>query len=286
MALSGVAIIALSAYLTFNGSLWGQTAEFEAASLKPASDTERGNCRGGPGSASPGQFTCVGWPLRFLVIRAWGLALHEYAGPPSAEDTRFSITAKVPLHTTKQEFNLMLRHLLESRLHLTVRRELQQQTVFDMVVAKGGLKMHPAEAAPATPTEASGGENPAPRLIRDANGNQVLPPGIPAVVTGGLAGGALQVMARMQDMDQVSRFVQSGVGRKVIDKTGLSGKFDFVMEYLPDKAASSRAAPDEGASAPTFAEAATSQLGLKLQAHKGMVEVLVVESFSKTPVAN
>ncbi len=93
----------------------------------------------------------------------------------------------------------------------------------------------------------------------------------------------MRVMARSQGMDQIIRFAQGGVGHKVTDGTGLSGKYDFVLTYEPDKPAVVGSAVTEALSGPSFASALTEQLGLKLESKKGMVDVLVVDGFNKAP---
>ena len=83
--------------------------------------------------------------------------------------------------------------------------------------------------------------------------------------------------------------------RPIIDRTGLAGRFDFVLEFTPDKSrfqppprASPAAAPGDGASDPgsDAAYAAEKQLGLKLTEAKAMLDVIVVDHAEKTPTEN
>jgi uncharacterized protein (TIGR03435 family) len=74
--------------------------------------------------------------------------------------------------------------------------------------------------------------------------------------------------------------VPSGLGRPVIDGTGLKGSFDFTLEFAPES--SRPAAPDSSAAAsepagPTVLEALRDQLGLKLESTKGPIQVLVID---------
>jgi uncharacterized protein (TIGR03435 family) len=260
------------------GAACAQTLEFEVATVKLAAPAERGNCRGGPGSATPGQFTCVGGTVRSYIVRAWEVAPHELSAPSSTDDIKFNIVAKVPPNISRAEFNLMLQNLLKQRIGLSVHRESRTQTVYDLVVASSGLRMHLAEAKPASDAADPDGAAPARRLIRDKDGNQVLPPGIPAIVIGGMPGGLTHVMARVYGADQIARFIASGIEHQVTDKTGLTGKYDFTLTYAADKTATT------STTGPSLPEAVAEQLGLKLESKKGTVEVLVVDKFNKVPV--
>ena len=75
-------------------------------------------------------------------------------------------------------------------------------------------------------------------------------------------------------------FLNAEVGRPVVDKTGLSGKYDFTLDYLP----SAKAATDESGG-PSIFTALEEQLGLKLEAAKASMDVLVIDSIEQ-PAAN
>jgi uncharacterized protein (TIGR03435 family) len=76
-----------------------------------------------------------------------------------------------------------------------------------------------------------------------------------------------------------------GVGRPILDKTGLTGMFDFAIEFVPQFKGSSRPPgnfqPD--ATGPTFMEALKDQLGLKLESQTGPVDFLVVDYIEEPP---
>ncbi len=235
---------------------------------------ERGNCRGGPGSNSPGQYTCVGGPLDIYVLQAWEAERYELAAPAGISETRFTITAKVPANATKHDFNLMLRSLLEERVGVRAHREAREQAVYEMTAAKGGVKLRPAEAPAASEVADDASRV---RFVRDKDGNQMLPPGSPRMVETMLAPGLLRVMARMQSMEKITAFIGRGTGHKVIDKSGLTGNFDYSIDYMSD-----RAGATSDSSGPTFEEAVREQLGLRLERKKAMVEMLVVDGFRKT----
>ncbi len=97
----------------------------------------------------------------------------------------------------------------------------------------------------------------------------------------------LHVAARGVTMDFLARSLM-GMGaldRPVVDQTGLGGTYDFEMEYARDSFGAEAAAGAAGfageASGPTFLEALREQLGLKLVAQKGPVEVVVVDAVAR-----
>ena len=264
--------------------------QFEAASVKPAVADRTASCRGGPGSSDPGRFACDSWPLRDLILRAWELTSMALSAPNSIDDVRYSITAAVPPHTTKHDFNLMLQQLLADRIALVVHHETREQPVFEMVIARSGLKLRPAEPLPAG---ISANDPPAPRLIRDQSGNMVLPPGRPASVIGALPGGMYRLSVRMHPVSDIAGWLEWNLKRRVIDKTGLTGLYDYTVDYAPDTVANPRSGlPEPAKSAdaaspnPDFVEAVRQQLGLTLQSARAKVDVLLVDSFRKTPIEN
>ena len=264
--------------------------QFEAASVKTAVYDRTASCRGGPGSADPGRFVCNSWSLRDLVLRAWELTSMALSAPDSIDDVRFSISAAVPSHTTKHDFNLMLRQLLIDRIALVVHHETREQPVFDMMIAKGGHKLRPAEPLP---DGASANDPSVPRLIRDQSGNMILPPGRPASVVGALPGGMYRMSVRMHPVSDIAASLEWNLKRRVIDKTGLAGLYDYTIDYAPDTVANPRSGmPEPAPSAdapspkPDFVEAVRQQLGLTLQSARAKVDVLVVDSFRKTPTEN
>jgi uncharacterized protein (TIGR03435 family) len=94
-------------------------------------------------------------------------------------------------------------------------------------------------------------------------------PSVPGRLHVGARNVTIQIMA-----DQFPGFA-NGVDRPVLDRTGLTGTYDFSIEFTPDIPASADFHPDE--SGPTFLEALKDQLGLKLDSQTGPVAVFVVD---------
>ena len=266
-----------------------QAPAFEVASIK-LSPTLAGICRGGPGSTSPGQWNCTS-SLRLLVSMAWGVASYQLFAPPALDQEFFNIVAKVPPNTGKPEFYLMIQKLLTERLGVVVHRETRQQTVYDLTVAKGGPKLKEAEAAPAGGPALDANGFPV-NFVRDAQGNAQLPPGR-AGVFDTWNGPNYRIAARLHGTARIANLLEAQVSHHVIDKTGLTGKYDYVLEFLPGpgSAAALQRPPAVSAgeaSMPGLSifEAVVQQLGLKLTSRKGPVDVVVVDRFQNEPTEN
>jgi uncharacterized protein (TIGR03435 family) len=260
------------------------TSAFQIASVTVASPSERPTVRGGPGTDDPAQFTCTNLSLRVLVLMAWDLKLlYRLSGPLSMDESHYDITAKIAPGTSKETFNLTLQHLLAERIGLVVHHEGQDQTVYELVISKSGLKMHEAQPAPAGRSPADPSPSPdgyPPTLIRDNDGNLQLPPGHPMVFVTSSSGG-LRLMARMQGMPEVVGALEGRAGHPIIDKTGLTGKYDYTLEFAPDMATVHSI--NQASSTAPFFDAVEQQLGLKLEPKKAPVDVLIVDRFNKVP---
>jgi len=91
-------------------------------------------------------------------------------------------------------------------------------------------------------------------------------------------GGKAVAKATGVDMNEIATMLAGEVGRKVVDKTGLAGRYDFSMTWSPDTEVRQETDAGEG---PTIFTAVQEQLGLKLDPAKGPVQVLVIDSVEK-----
>jgi uncharacterized protein (TIGR03435 family) len=156
----------------------------------------------------------------------------------------------------------MLQALLADRFKLTVHRETKELPVFALVIAKNGLKIHESKA----------GDTPSARGGRGGPGSfQVQGRGGPIVAEGVSLSTLVQFLSRQP------------LGRIVVDKTGLTGKYDFKLQWTPDDlaAATSEDAPPSDSPWPSLFTALQDQLGLKLEPQKGPVQTLVVDHAEK-----
>jgi len=248
---------------------------FEVASIKAAADRKGITLtKGGPGTPSPTLWSATNWPLNLLITRAWHLSQSQISGPATMKDTGYDITARVPPNASADDFNLMLQTLLKERIGLVVHHELREQPVYEMSIARGGLKMKEAEP------------------LRDGEKARAY--------SAGTADGGYRLVARMTRFSDIVKWWERFAQRPIVDHTGLSGNFDFVLEFPPAESQSESSAavstagpvpPDiglGGAFLPwvTFPQAVEKQLGLRLEARKAKVDVLVIDRFDKAPSEN
>jgi uncharacterized protein (TIGR03435 family) len=234
--------------------------------------------RGGPGTEDPSLFTCDNCGLYGLIFQAFDIQNYQLSAPDWMQSARFNVSAKIPEGTTKEQFRLMLRNLLVDRFSLKFHFEKKETQAYDLVVAKNGPKLKESEGAP-DPDE-SVKRQPGGSKI-DADGFPVLPPGrVPMTIV--LGGGHVTVRHVEETMERLAGTLSGQVHHPVTDATGLKGKYDFDLNYITDSAAPSTI-EDAG---PNIFRALQEQLGLKLEAKKTMVDILVVDHIEKSPTEN
>jgi uncharacterized protein (TIGR03435 family) len=164
-------------------------------------------------------------------------------------------------YTLKRDEQMaMLRKLLADRFQLTFHREEKELAIYALTVAKSGSKLKESTAPPDEP----------PVLINRVFPDRILLP------------------ARNATMAQFASMMQRAVlDRPVVDKTGLSGKYDFDLEWTPDETQFGGQGPPATpeSTKPDLFAAIQRQLGLRLEATKGMVAVLVIDR-AERPSAN
>jgi uncharacterized protein (TIGR03435 family) len=257
---------------------------FEVASIKPGPPPDgRGmyvRSSGGPGSNDPERYTAENISLESLVMSAYDVKPYQLNAPDWTKNARFNVTAKIAPGATKDQFRMMQQNLLAERFGLKVHWETREMSLYELAVAKGGPRIK--EAGPEKPADP---DQPRPGLpttiTRDKNGYPVLPPG-DRTMTLMVGKGQAARRARRETMEQTASYLSFQLGRPVVDATGLTGKYDFDLYWQDDRGATAAEA-DRG---PGLAQAIQEQLGLKLEAKKGPVKILVVDHAEKTPAEN
>jgi uncharacterized protein (TIGR03435 family) len=204
---------------------------------------------------------------------------------------QYYIAANVPVGASPADFKLMIQNLLIERLGMTVRWESKEQNVQELVVAQGGIKMKTAEPAPADATDIG------PHLTWDKDGIPSLPPGYPRTFHLSASAGVF-FLGRMQGIDGLIAELQNPIGQIIVDKTGLTGKYDYTLRFtfpalmpqtpvaLAVADASGTAVADASPALPSLEKAIVEQLGLKLRPARTAVKMLVVDRFNKVPTEN
>jgi uncharacterized protein (TIGR03435 family) len=279
---------------------------FEVASVKPTPPSATsGRYTGGPGTDSPKRFIATNCPLSLLLLKAYDLKSYQIVGPPSINRDRYDIFANIPPGATAAQIHVMLRNLLVERFGLAVHREKRNLSVYELVVAKGGPKMKEAPKTPngeqdrAAPGSGTAMRPPGAKLILGKDGIPVPPPGT-RVMMAFPVNGVMRVTARGQTVEELIRLLEREVDRPVVDRTGLTGAYDFDLSYAmhtapeaPAGAAASAESFGQSGSlttasepAPTLFGALQGQLGLRLESNKVPVEVLVVDKVNRKPIEN
>jgi uncharacterized protein (TIGR03435 family) len=157
----------------------------------------------------------------------------------------------------EQQREAMLRSLLAERFHLTLHRGTRQIPVYEMVVAKGGLKMKDAASDPAPP-----------QLGKDADGK-------PLSTLRWLKDTTIMQAYSMKSFADLLSMPAAQVGRPVLDKTGLTSTYNFTLDWsiYSASAAASNAPGNETTSIFT----ALADIGLKLQSATGPMETIVID---------
>ena len=288
-------IAALAPFLAF-----AQTppAAFEAASVKPAdpksepvnaASEARATLRGGPGTADPGRISYANVTLQSLLITAYSAdckvqaeECDQIAGPSWLRSSRYDIDAKIPAGATADQFRIMLQNLLAERFHVTLHHEMRDLPGYELTVGKGKVKLvvsSPAEISagdPAGPLVKFGAAGEAPQLLRA--GIMIFPHGTP--VTNHL-------IAREQTLADITKMLSNLLSTHVVDKTGLAGRYDFRLDWVPDGAAQMQA-PDAQEILPPHGvpTAVEDQLGLKLVRGKVALDTVIVDNADKIPTEN
>ncbi|MEO5926842.1 MAG: TIGR03435 family protein [Bryobacteraceae bacterium] len=259
--------------------------EFEVASVKLAAPvTGPGTPRGGPGSADPRHVTYRSLSMKNLLMTAYDLPFGRISGPGWIETDRYDISASLPAGTTNAQLAVMLQNLLAERFHLVVRRETKEVTVFELVIGKNGPKLGSNLKAYVDDPNVTAGQS-------DKDGHPIPPPGGSSNL---MQPGRRRVSARKQPMARLATMLAAELDRPVIDKTGLVGDYDYVLEYAPTGngafAMLEGKAGAAGATAeldlPSLQTAVQEQLGLRLESKRGPVEFLVVDGGQKVPTEN
>ena len=204
-------------------------------------------------------FSILGLTLANLMTFAYDLNVHQIVGAPGWFSTeRFDITGKPEGEgqPTQDQTRIMLRKLLADRFQLVAHRDRQELPVYTLNLAKGGSKLSKTEK-------------------QDGALSVVLPrPGTLAMSN-----------ASMADLCKVYGGL---LDRPCVDQTGLSGRYEFSLVWTPDRPQAPPAAnpnalatPDNGDAFPDLFASTQQQLGLKLDAAKLRIEVLVIDKVEK-----
>jgi bla regulator protein blaR1 len=233
---------------------------FEAASVKPHQDTGR---RDRTRNIGPGRITYLDTTLGEFIAMAYGVKRYQISGPDwivnISSSATYDVVATAGETVSVQDVKRMLGPLLAERFHLVFHRETRELPVFDLLVAKGGPKFkEPGE----------GGE-----------------PGVRPDGEGGLS-------FQNFSMDDLAGWLNMlpSMGRPIVDHTGMTGSFSFHANLFnvekgapPSEVKRSMVGSD---ALDTLLATLPRELGLKLEAQKAAIEILIIDHADRVPTAN
>jgi uncharacterized protein (TIGR03435 family) len=290
----------------------GQT--FDAASVKLYSQAPQPwTITGGPGTSDPTRFRAPRIGMINLLAKAFEVSLDQIVGPAWLRDVtvgKYSIVATMPADATKEQFQKMLQNLLAERFHLVFHRETRNFPGYALVVDKGGPRFK--EVASTEPANAAPNTGSTVLFNTGSDDFRNVPPG-PRTVTisrGGNQRTMYQERTMAEFVSNLGFLIGSSQGKsvldgyaqpRVVDQTGLTEKYTFILEYHSESGAALAkqfqtlgnpdnangplpitSDPDGGG--PDILTAIKKQLGLRLDKTKDVpLEMMVVDSVDKVP---
>jgi uncharacterized protein (TIGR03435 family) len=203
------------------------------------------------------RFSATGMPLRPLIMQVYNLRDFQIAGGPgwiNTDQWDFEAVADdgISLHLVDLERpdrptagSLMVQSLIENRFEFKFHRETRELPVYELTVAKNGLKF---------------------KLSADTG------PGTRRVGRG-------EIQIEAQPFATFAYLLARQLDRALTDKTGLSGLYDIKLQWSTELTAGGD--PVRSSDRPSISTALQEQLGLKLESSKGPVEMLVIDSVQK-----
>jgi uncharacterized protein (TIGR03435 family) len=271
---------------------------FEAASVKvaaPSTPLAPGQLRiRGCGGRDPTLLRCNGATLKMLLIRAYDVRAYQVQGPTWIDSDAYDVMARVPEGVPTNKVPAMLQTLLAERFGVKFHKETRLLPSYELSVRKGGPKLKEVDPSklPALPEPAAGPPPPMPSDLKSmAAGALVTVPG---------PNGRRTVRGNVT-IERLANFLGGSLDRRVVDGTGFKGTYEIELTYTADERESFGGFVMEVGSTPPAATPAGSTdaseptatlgqavqaLGLKLEAKKTPVEVIVVDQALRVPTQN
>nr|HEV7954993.1 TIGR03435 family protein [Candidatus Acidoferrales bacterium] len=218
--------------------------------------------------------------VKMLILRAYGVDAYQISGGPDwLSSERYDIDAKFDGATADELQKIspndrvlarqrMLQTILAERFNLTIHRENKELQTYSLVVAKSGPKLKEVKLEDADPSKPKAG--PAPGS---------------AQMTAGASGGQIRGFA--SPLASLTGMLTNYLHRPVIDRTGLTERYDFTLRWTPDdnqaqvSASASGLPPADPTGSPSIFTAIQEQLGLKLESAKVPVEIIVIDKIER-----
>ena len=268
---------------------------FKNASVGETSQLTRIGCPGGfpiGGQLVPGRLTLAGDTVLSLIMLAYGRDCTLVDGGPAwaRSGEYYEIQALLPKGTPEEtlaalrkgeapRLQRMLQTLLADRFHLVLKREMREMPVYTLtVVNPGKMKLSPEETLPLPASFLPGG---------------ITMPGLTVRRGAIMSAPGPRLLGHAVSVSDLARGLRQFAGRIVIDKSGRSDVFDVDLTFAPNFATATPPLPPQsippvpGVPLPgaSLQDALEEQLGIKMEAARMPLEVLVIEHVER-PSAN
>src|ERR1700722_6805056 len=266
--------------------------EFDVASVKPSVESANAMANVSRGLHIDGAMVSFnGMPLKWYIHYAYTVKESQIKGPDWLTSERCDIVAKLPDGATREQIPAMMQALLADRFKLTIHRDSKEFSVYALTVGKGGAKIKESPLDPDTddgPGKANVDVN-----VTGGDRGATVSLGKGASV----AFEAQRLVAKKVTMSYLADSLARFVDRPGVDMTDLKGTYDLTLDYNLDdvRALILSSAPPGTPLPPRQAEVgdtgvslidSLAALGLKLEARKAPLDVLVIDHIEKTPTAN
>jgi uncharacterized protein (TIGR03435 family) len=213
--------------------------EFEVVSIRTSVPDNSRNI-----NTDKGFFRTHNAQVKRLIANAYDIDINQiYGGPAWLDSDGFDINAKIPeefAQKTRVTVPTMLQNMLANQFKLVIHREPRQVSGYTLVVAKNGPKMEPSKT--------------------DQKGS-------------GMSTNNTHMKATNTAMETLARHLSNDTGKLVVDETGLTGRYDFELDWAsPDAPTDTR---------PSLFTALQEQLGLKLESAKVTISAIVIDRIEK-----
>ncbi len=241
------------------------TLTFDVATIRPSALADAGFHVSVSSPPHSSRFEATNLTIKTLIQIAYGFEAPVVGAPDWITDTFYDIKArsddaadarlaKLPTNEARLEKRNAIRVLLAERLGLQTHLETRDSSIYNLVVAKGGVKLQPVPPPPDGGAPAS-------------------PP--PADVQAHGSPHGLEFVGSNASMRAITGILSAMVEAPVLDKTGLTGSYNYTLQFGREWSAND---PDGW---PSIFTAVEEQMGLKLEAVHASVPNLVVDHITK-----
>jgi uncharacterized protein (TIGR03435 family) len=225
------------------------------------------------GEQPGGRFVVSGMAIAAVIRTAYPADVSDLIGAPDWVATEvYDLTAQAGRDVSREQMEAMLRGMLAERFTLAVHYEMQERPVYQMVLARADGRLGPDLRRSDLDCDAI-------QAARRAGSKEAFQPasnGAPACGMSMRGTIGMEVLMGGRPLSALASSFGSALGRVVIDKTGLTGNYEVKLNYMPQPKADGP--PD---APPDVFTALQEQLGLKLEAARAPLKVLVIDRIER-----